>query len=59
MRIFLLSLAMVSSLAAVSGLAGCSSTGNNAAAVNMMDNPVNACGTDGSNNINDCQGSRR
>lgn len=56
MRILFLSLAVIAGLSAVSG---CSSTGNTAAAVNMMDNPVNACGTDGSNNINDCGGGRR
>ena len=53
MRIFFLSLAIIAGLGSVSG---CSSTGNNAAAVNAMDNPVNACGTDGSSNINDCGG---
>ncbi len=55
MRTFILSLAVIAGLAAVSG---CSSTGsgNTAAAVDMMNNPVNACGTDGSSNINDCGG---
>jgi len=56
MRLFVLSLAMVASLSA---LTGCSSSGNSAAAVDMMNNPVNACGTDGSSNINDCGGGRR
>ncbi|MBZ9938178.1 hypothetical protein LB518_17900 [Mesorhizobium sp. BR1-1-16] len=58
MRVLLLSLAVVASLSAI---AGCSSTGsgNSAAAVDMMNNPVNACGSDGSSNINDCNGGRR
>mgnify|MGYP001094795602 FL=1 len=56
MRLFVLSLAMVASLSA---LAGCSGGGTRAAAVDMMNNPVNACGTDGSSNINDCGGGRR
>lgn len=52
MRIFILSLALLAGLAAVSG---CSSTGNSAAAVNAMDNPPNSCGPGGSQDIEDCR----
>lgn len=55
MRLFILSLAMVAGLAAVSG---CSSTGNNAAAIQAMDNPPNSCGPGGSQNIEDCDNLR-
>lgn len=59
MRIFVLSVAV---MAGLSGLYGCSSTsGNNAAAIQAMDNPVNSCGPGGSQDINDCNsgGGRR
>lgn len=59
MRVLLLSLAVISSMSAIGSLTGCASSGNNAAAVQMMDVPVNACGSDGRSNINDCGGGRR
>ena len=57
MRLFFISLAVISGLTALSG---CQS-GSSSAAMNAMDNPPNACGSGGSQNIEDCSngGGRR
>ncbi len=51
MRIVVLTLALLAAFPAVSG---CSSTGNNAAAINAMDNPPNSCGPGGKADVVDC-----
>lgn len=51
-------LAVLAISAGLAGLAGCTSNPN-APAIKAMDDPVNACGPGGSNDINDCSSSRR
>ncbi len=56
MRIFFLSLALISSMA---GLSACQSGGSNSGAMQAMDNPPNSCGSGGSADIEDCNSGRR
>ncbi len=58
MRAFLIVFALASGLA---GLSGCTTDGdpNNAAAIYAMNNPPNACGSGGTNDINACESNHR
>jgi len=55
MRAFLLSLAVLAGLSAVSG---CTMQGDNARAIEAMNNPPNACGPGGTRDINACSSRR-
>lgn len=55
MRMIFLCMALV---AGTFSLYGCSTTGNTAAALEMMNNPPNSCGPGGTANVEDCDSAR-